>query len=181
MITVVDFAEIRGEKPDTVSAYIRRNASEFEGHLGKEKNRMTLDEVAVEILDKVYPLPKPVEVIEDKESRQALILIQQKYIQLQMEMQALKDEMAEDKIALADSKAQLLLLEKKAEDGEVAKAKVEELQAEKVADASKIATLEAEKNHLEESKASLEEENAAQKEELERLKSRGLFARIFNK
>lgn len=109
MIAVAEFAELRNEKPDTVSAYIRRNSKDFEGHLGKEKNRMTLDEEAVEILNRIYPLPKPIEVIEDTESRKALIIMQQKYIELQNEMQKAT-------LALSEQSQQVLLLEAKEKD-----------------------------------------------------------------
>jgi len=34
---------------------------------------MLLDDVAVELLEEVYPLPKPIEVVEDTESRAKLI------------------------------------------------------------------------------------------------------------
>lgn len=104
-----DFAKERNENPHTIATYIRRHPEEFEGHTEMKGNRLVLDDYALGLLDKVYPLPKPVEIIIDHESRDMLILAQN-------EISRLKDKMLEmqSQIALAEA-AQMLLEDKKVE------------------------------------------------------------------
>ena len=73
MILLTKFAESRGERGDTVRKYISRHKEMFEGHIDSTGKHMLLDDVAVELLEEVYPLPKPIEVVEDTESRAKLI------------------------------------------------------------------------------------------------------------
>ena len=67
-----DFADQRGVKPDTVAAYIREHEAEFAGCTWMEGKQKVLDDSAVELLDKKYPLPKPAYVVQDTEAREAL-------------------------------------------------------------------------------------------------------------
>lgn len=103
LILLTKFAEIRQEKPDTVRKYISRHKEEFAGHTLSKDNKMLLDEVAVDILNEIYPLPKPVEIIEDTESRRKLIQAQELIIQLQNKIIE-----QSDKLALYEAQKQLL-------------------------------------------------------------------------
>lgn len=121
MISVREFAESRNEQTNTVLTYIRRHSSEFEGHIEMDNRKMVIDDYAVELLSKVYPLPSPVEVIVDTESREKLLLAQDAIIKLQ---EALME--SKDKLAIAESQ-QLLLEERKDHEIQLLKA---ELKAE---------------------------------------------------
>lgn len=83
-----DFAEIRGIKPDTVASYIRKHPeiAEFTSMEGKF---MVLSDEAVELLEKKYPLPKPVQVIQDTESLKKLTVAQEKLTELHEKYEAL--------------------------------------------------------------------------------------------
>lgn len=104
-----DFANERHESPHTVATYIRRHPDVFDGHTGKKGNQLTLDDEAVAILDKIYPLPAPVEVIVDHESRDKLIKVQDYAIKLQKELSEVKEQL---KVAETDK----LMLEMETKD-----------------------------------------------------------------
>ena len=110
MILLTEFAVGRNERADTIRKYISRHKNEFEGHCSISGTKMELDDVAVELLDKVYPLPKPVEIIEDTESRNELLKTQKLVIQLQQKI-------SEQSMALAQAEATKLLLEDKERPG----------------------------------------------------------------
>ena len=67
-----DFANERNESAHTIATYIRRHPDLFDGHTGKKGNQLTLDEEAVAILDKIYPLPKLIEVVDNPETEEKL-------------------------------------------------------------------------------------------------------------
>lgn len=129
-----DFAAARNIKTDTVRKYMYRKKETFSGHTQKTEHGLQLDEVALAALEEIYPLPRPVEVVEDTESRRQLILAQQMIIQLQQQMAELQS-----KAALAD--AQQLLLEDK-------NARIDELQTEKKAAEERAAAAETEIQRL---------------------------------
>lgn len=110
MVKLSDFADQRNVSRDTVAAYIRRNPEIFEGHTTKKKKALILDDEAVKMLDEMYPLPKPIQIIEDVESRQKLIQTQQLVIQLQQKIQdqtAIVAQAETMKILLEDKERQL--------------------------------------------------------------------------
>ena len=59
MVLLRDFAEERQTKTHTIATYIRRHPDEFKGHIKMDGNKMAIDDVAVELLSKVYKLPAP--------------------------------------------------------------------------------------------------------------------------
>lgn len=66
VLKISDFAKSRNVNYDTVRRYIKRNPDIFKDHIGKANN-IELDDEALKILDEKYPLPSPVEVIQDTE------------------------------------------------------------------------------------------------------------------
>lgn len=88
MLKISDFVKGRNINAPAVTAYIRRHDNLFSGHIQKSGKELLVDDVALEILEMKYPLPAPVEVVEDRESRQKLILAQEKIIQLQEQLTA---------------------------------------------------------------------------------------------
>lgn len=117
-----DFAEQRNESPHTIATYIRRHPEEFEGHTTMKGNKLVLDEKAIELLEKVYPLPKPVEVIVDHESREKLIKALE-------EIRVLEKEIKKNYQIVAQAEATLVLLEDKKQELETSRA---DLEAERV-------------------------------------------------
>ena len=110
MIVLKKFAEERQVQPDAVTMYIRRHKKEFEGETKKEGNKLLLSETAVEKLDKIYPLPRPIEIIQDTESREKLLKAQEYIIQLQAKINEQALQIAEAtnvKLLLEDKTSQL--------------------------------------------------------------------------
>lgn len=112
-MTITEFANSRGVQSQTVSIYINRHEEMFSGHTKRAGKTVELDEEALEILDKQYPLPKMVEIIEDKESREELIKTQKALIQTQRKMEELRGVVADAEKAVARAEAVQLLLEDK--------------------------------------------------------------------
>ena len=175
-----DFAEIRGVKPDTVASYIR-NHPEIAELTSMEGKFMVLSDEAVDILDKKYPLPKPVQVVQDTESLKTLSEAQQTIILMQQKML----EMAAENKKLALQAEKVLMLEA----AELEKVeKIGKLEAD-IDSRNEIIT-EKEKQLYDEQQAhynTVAELAEAQKQlsdaqqELERLKNRSFFQRLFNK
>ena len=118
---LADFAAQRNVSKDTITAYIRRNPKKFSGHVTVNNRRITIDDEALDILEKKYPLPQPIQIIEDVESRAKLIQAQQLIIQLQQKIQdqTLIVAQAETmKILLEDKEKQLEDKGKQLEDKE---------------------------------------------------------------
>ncbi len=115
-MTITEFADSRGVKVQAVNNYIKRHSSEFQGHSKKVGNARELDEVAIEILNKKYPLPRPIEIIEDTESQKKLIKALERLDQMRDSMESLRIELYEaEKKALANENAVLRLEDKEKE------------------------------------------------------------------
>ena len=78
---ISDFIDGRGVTYDTVRKYIVNHPELFKGHIGRTNN-IVLDDVAIEILEKKYPFPDPVQVIQDTEAREKLQALTEKYIKV---------------------------------------------------------------------------------------------------
>ena len=96
-LKIQEFIKGRNVKYGTVTQYIKRHSDVFKDHIGRSKGKVELDNFAVAELDKIYPFPKPVEVIEDVEARKALIEAQQKIIDLQEQLNKVLPMLAEAK------------------------------------------------------------------------------------
>ena len=81
-----EFAEQRNVKPNTVAVYMKSHEKEFKGHTWLKNGRKWLDEDAIRLLEQKYPMPLPVQVIEDSEARKQLIEAQQLIIKLQQQL-----------------------------------------------------------------------------------------------
>lgn len=130
-MTITEFAKSRNIEPQAVSRYIGRH-EEFEGHIsvnpknGKEK---ILDDIAIELLDKKYPLPKPIEVIEGVEPKEY-----QKVVNSMLELQELNNKMQEQLLdaqeLIAGATAQKLMLEDRDRQIQELKAEIEKSKEE---------------------------------------------------
>lgn len=99
---LADFAEARGKKLDTIGQYIRRHAEQFKGHTWTEGNVLHLDDEGERLLNEKYPLPRPVEIVEDvetikelSETRKALAASQAMVAELQRELMKQQSQVAQ--------------------------------------------------------------------------------------
>ncbi|MFQ7826457.1 MAG: hypothetical protein ACLRH4_16325 [Anaerobutyricum hallii] len=92
-----EFIDRRNVSYDTVRKFIINHPELFKGHIGKSKN-IILDDEAVRLLEEKYPLPSPVQVIQDASARERLQEIEAKYINLLEENNRLIQEMANLKL-----------------------------------------------------------------------------------
>nr|WP_181365797.1 hypothetical protein [Butyrivibrio fibrisolvens]AAA99530.1 putative plasmid recombination protein [Butyrivibrio fibrisolvens]prf//2120283A recombination protein [Butyrivibrio fibrisolvens] len=109
-MTITEFAESRQVQPQAISRYIGRHPEKFNGHTEKKGKTVELDDIALEFLEKKYPLPAPVQIIEDTESRQKLIKAQELIIQLQGKLMDAQSQIAEaeaTKMLLEDKNVQI--------------------------------------------------------------------------
>lgn len=168
-----DFAEMRGVKADTVATYIRRHP-EIAEHTSTEGYFMVLDDVAIDMLDKKYPLPKPVQVIQDTESLKKLTEAQEFIIKLQEKMV----KMAEENSKLALQAEKVLMLE--AAEQEKAET-IGKLEAELEYKNDKIDEEQQAHQATAQELADTQKQLSEAQQELERLKNRSFFQRLLNK
>lgn len=158
-MTITEFAGVHAIQPQTISIFIKRHPEQFKGHTKKVGKTVELDEVALEILEKQYPIPRPVQLLngvdpdEHKEVVDKLSSAQEYIIKLHETVEQLKDKLNENEKLIAQAEAQKMLLEDKQEQLDTAKKE----------NADKDALI-----------AELKAEN-------DRLKGRNLLERIFNK
>ena len=121
-MTITEFARLRGKEPQAISRYLKRHP-EVNQFTHKKGKTVELLPEAERLLDKVYPLPRPVEIVEDTESRKELIQTQRLVIQLQQRLE-------EQAALIAKAEAVKLLLEDKEKQLEEEKARTEKAEKE---------------------------------------------------
>lgn len=187
-MNISEFAKSRHVEPQTVSIYIRRHQQDFEGLTIKDGKDVILTDAAIQILDEVYPLPSPVQVVVDHESRDQLVKAQQMIIQLQQKLTDQAEMIAEAKLHryLLDQKDEEIkrLKQEQADQEESIQEKDQliqerekalvDLQAEL---GQKEKELSNERQQIETMAASLRAEYAKR----EQMEQTGLFGRIFKK
>jgi len=178
-ISIRDFAKTRNQDADTVLTWIRRHP-EVSAHCfveGKDKY-IELDTEGYTLLDIQYPLPKPIEVVTDYESRNKLLEAQNIIIQLQEQIREQAVQIAEQKatqLLLEDRTAQLKA-EQEAHNKDKEQAIVREQEAKEQTERERQRADEAERK-LEEA----EKRAKASEEQVNKMKNSGFFARIFKK
>lgn len=95
---VSEFARVRQVDNNTITKYISRHSKEFSGHTTRTTHGLELDEIAIELLEKKYLLPKPIEIIEDTESMKKLIAAQEEIIKLKDQINNLTLKLTESKL-----------------------------------------------------------------------------------
>lgn len=155
-MNITEFAASRNKTVGAISNYMRRNKEQFKGLTRKEGNTIVLDDKAIEILERVYPVPKPVQVINgvpEEEYRKKL----EELDQARKDLLAAKDlvislqnQINENQLKLKDAEMDKLKLEDKSKTQDI------ELEAER----KKVSDLAA---------------------EVEKLKNRGLIDRLLNR
>lgn len=91
---IQEFIKDRNINYSTVFQYIKRNEKLFSGHIGSSK-KIELDDIAIEILDKKYPLPNPVQIIEDTAAKEELAEVKSQLIQTQQMVISLQQKLVE--------------------------------------------------------------------------------------
>lgn len=115
-ISISEFSAERNIDRDTVNAWIRKHDNINRACIRKGKDKLIdTDSEEYKILEKQYPLPAPIEVIEDTESRRKLIQAQELIVQLQSKMLELQEEAKKNAIATAQAETQQILLEDRAQ------------------------------------------------------------------
>lgn len=185
MYKVSEFAESRGIKRDTVTTFIRRNPGSFLGHTEQKTDGMYFDEVAMQVLDKKYPLPQPVEVIKDTRSLELLVAEQAKTSKLQTELMELQKQMNEVQLKLTKAESEKLLLEDKteryaAEEKEL-REKLENQSQELKEKSEGLIETRTKLDYVEQEKERERERAEAAEAELERAKKATLWQRITGK
>ena len=157
-MNISEFARSRGVEPQTVRHY-GNDHEDIKKHTKKVGKTVELSDEAIELLDKVYPLPRPVQLVNgvDPDEHKA---VQDKLTAAQEFIIKLQNKMMEDQKLLAQAEAQKQLLEDK--EAQLNAAKVEGEKKDTEID-------------------DLKKANEDLRVELERLKNRSFFDRLFNK
>ena len=149
---ISEFLQGRSVTRQAVTRYINRHDETFKNHVKKEGKELDLDMVAIEALEKIYPLEMPVNVI-DGVPKESFIKIQNELIASQKKIEGLQGQLLDVQEQIAVAKAQELLLEDRTNQ-------VSELKEQ----------INLKNNEIESLKEQLSEE-----------KSKGFFAKIFGR
>lgn len=149
---ISEFLQGRSVARQAVTRYINRHAEIFKNHVKKDGKELDLDIVAIEALEKIYPLKMPVNII-DGVPKESFIKIQNELIASQKKIEGLQGQLLDVQEQIAVAKAQELLLEDRTNQ-------VSELKEQ----------IDLKNNEIESLKEQLSEE-----------KSKGFFAKIFGR
>lgn len=149
---ISEFLQGRSVARQAVTRYINRHDETFKNHVKKNGKELDLDMVAIEALEKIYPLEMPVNVI-DGVPKESFIKIQNELIASQKKIEGLQGQLLDVQEQIAVAKAQELLLEDRTNQ-------VSELKGQ----------IDLKNNEIESLKEQLSEE-----------KSKGFFAKIFGR
>ena len=150
---LIDFCSIRNIQVQRVSKYIDRHPELFDGHVSKDGQFSVLDETAENILAQKY-LIKPVEVTGDQ------LKLLQELLEKEKEISSLKGNINNLLSEMNKLSGVQYLLESKT---------------------SELEEIKEDSKKLERSILDLEKQNQELQKELDRLKNRNLFERLFNK
>lgn len=161
LVTITDFANARNEDRDTVNAYIRKHP-EIQKDVSRQGKNTVIDTLSegYALLEKQYPLPQMVQIIEDTESREKLIKAQELIIQMQGKMAELQDKVSEQSMIIATAEATKMLLEDKTKELERIENMLEKAEA-------RVEKAETRAEMAEEQKTAADDEIAALRKELE--------------
>lgn len=172
-MTLKEFAESRGIEYNTLMQWLFRRPELREKMPKEGKNYVVAPGDGVyEVLDKKYPFPRPVQIVQDEEARQELAEARKKLLELQEAMIAITAKAAQ-------AEAMQMMIEQKDAELEQTKRRVEEAEQEGRDAESRAKAAEEEADRLRAAVEAAEKEAAEAKEQVEKMESAGLFARIF--
>jgi cyanate lyase len=111
-LKISEFLQGRSVERQAVTRYINRHDEIFKSHVKKVGKELDLDMVAIEALEKAYPLDMPVNVINGV-PKESFIKIQNELIMSQKKIESLQGQLLDVQGQIATAKAQELLLEDK--------------------------------------------------------------------
>ncbi len=164
-MTITEYAKLRNQTPQTVSRWINNHKHLFEGHIKINGKTRELDDIAIRELDNQYP-PNLVQVVEDVE-------LQRKADHYLQEIMKLQNE-------LSENKADMIVLYDKCLEFEHSAALLEERTARLQETEEALKELREEHQASEIELAIQHEKTQALTEEIERLRKRNFFQRLFN-
>lgn len=164
-MTITEYAKLRNQSPQTVSRWINNHKDLFDGHIKTSGKTKELDEIAVRELDNQYP-PRLVQVVEDVELQRKAENYLQKIMELQNE--------------LSQNKADMLLLYDKFLETEHNAALLEERTTRLQETEEELKKLQQEHKESEIELAIQHEKTRTLTDELDRLRNRNFFQRLFN-
>ena len=109
---ISEFLQGRSVERQAVTRYINRHDEIFKNHVKKVGKELDLDMVAIEALEKAYPLDMPVNIINGV-PKESFIKIQNELIMSQKKIESLQGQLLDVQEQIAAAKAQELLLEDK--------------------------------------------------------------------
>lgn len=172
-MTLKEFAASRGVEYNTLMQWLYRRP-DLRGKMRKEGKSYIIDpgDGIYEVLDKQYPPPKPIQIVQDDEARQDLAEARKK-------IEMLQDRLLQAGEQLRELEGTRLLLEQRNQEYEQLQAReVEAREAAEEASRREQAAVEhgeALREELEAARKKLAEATA----KTDRMESAGLFARIF--
>lgn len=110
---MADFARQRGVERDTISQYIRRHPELFDEHIKVEGKNLFLDDVAERLLDEKYPLPRPIEIVEDIETIKELSETRKMLATAESKIGMLYEQLNNAQRQIAENEVKSILLEDK--------------------------------------------------------------------
>ena len=111
-LKISEFLQGRNVERQAVTRYINRHDEIFKNHVKKVGKELDLDMVAIEALEKAYPLDMPVNIINGV-PKESFIKIQNELIMSQKKVESLQGQLLDVQEQIAAAKAQELLLEDK--------------------------------------------------------------------
>ena len=126
---VTDFLSGRNVERQAVTRYMNRHEEIFNGHTKKVGKEIELDDVAVEELEKVYPSPHPVNLVNGV-PQEEYIRVQSELIECQQKMNDLQNRFIEVQDKLAVAKASEYMLEDRNKRIEALEARQEDKEQE---------------------------------------------------
>ena len=109
---ISEFLQGRSVARQAVTRYINRHDEIFKNHVKKDGKELDLDMVAIEALEKIYPLEMPVNVI-DGVPMESFVKIQNELIASQKKIEGLQGQLLDVQEQIVTAKAQQFLLEDK--------------------------------------------------------------------
>lgn len=126
LVNISDFAVSRGVDRDTVTAYIR-NHPEIQACTTRNGKNLAidLDSTGYALLEKQYPLPQLIQVVQDEELKERVHELQERLLQSQQTIITLQSKLNENQFLLAEKEAVQLLLEDRTEQLQHERSQVE--------------------------------------------------------
>ena len=200
-MTLKEFAESRGVEYNTVMQWLYRRP-DLRKQMPKDGKSYILDPESgvYEVLDKQYPFPRPIQIVQDEEARAELAAAQKKIQELQdrllqvapqlarletidLLLEQREQELKEAKKNAEEKRAEAAGLKEETEAQKIRAERAEAAEAEARAGAeearTRAASLEAEAAAQRARAEAAEEESRRKEERIEKMENAGLLARLF--